>query len=175
MRPENYPMGLPGKGYCFLEVKGIVAAVLNLEGRIHLSNIRCPFAVGDEIIKKLNEKTNIIIIDFHAEWPEEKEALALYMDGRISALAGTHTHVQTGDERILPHGTGYITDIGMTGSNDSVIGMDKEVSIERCITQMPLKLYVVDKPSIIMGVIFEIDIHTGKTVSIHRLIKESVV
>ena len=114
-------------------------------------------------------------MDFHAEVTEEKESLGIYMDGKISALLGTHTHVQTADERILPKGTGYITDIGMTGPRDSIIGMDVNLGIKRSLTQMPLKLEVVNSPSNICGVILEIDTVTGNTLSIERIRESQTV
>ncbi|MBN2533083.1 MAG: TIGR00282 family metallophosphoesterase [Spirochaetales bacterium] len=169
LRPENYPVGVPGKGFCIVEVNGEKAGVVNLEGRVFMSSIRCPFLIGKEICQRLRRETNIIIVDFHAEWPEEKEALGLYLDGKISALIGTHTHVQTADERILPGGTGYITDIGMTGPTGSVIGMKKEIVLRKNLTQMPLKMEVEESPAEIMGVVMEIDSKTGKTLSIERV------
>jgi metallophosphoesterase (TIGR00282 family) len=175
LRPENYPVGVPGKGSCIITVKNVKVGIINLEGRVFLSSIRCPFLIGKEVTARLKRETNIIIIDFHAEWPEEKEALAIFLDGDISALIGTHTHVQTADERILPNGTGYITDIGMTGPGESIIGMNPEIVIQKNLSQMPLKMVVADKPADIMGVILEINPENGKTISIKRICKKSVV
>lgn len=169
LRPENYPSGIPGKGHCLISKKDIPIAVVNLEGRIHLSNLRCPFLVGKEVVHRLKNKTQIIIVDFHAECPEEKEALAFYLDGQISALVGTHTHVPTADERILEGGTGYITDIGMTGPVNSVIGMKREISIKRSLMQIPFKMEIEEAAPVIMGVLLEIDTNDGKTVSIQRI------
>lgn len=175
LRPENYPVGVPGKGSCIVEVNGEKIGVVNLEGRVFMSSIRCPFLIGKEICQRLRRETKVVIVDFHADWPEEKEALGLYLDGRISALIGTHTHVQTADERILPKGTGYITDIGMTGPTGSVIGMKKEIVLRKNLTQMPLKMEVEDNPAEIMGVLLEIDIKTGKTLTIERVKEKSSV
>ncbi len=175
LRPENYPNGVSGKGHCIIEKAGEKVAVLNLEGRVYLSNIRCPFRVGKEMVNRLQNTTNIIILDFHAEWPEEKEALAIYLDGKVSVVVGTHTHVQTADERVLPGGTGYITDIGMTGPAESVIGMKVETAIRRGLTQMPLKLEVEDEPVEICGVLIEIDKTTGKTWSLKRIREKSLI
>ena len=175
LRPENYPNGVPGKGHCIVEKNGTKIAVLNLEGRVYLSNIRCPFRVGKELATRLQNITKIIILDFHAEWPEEKEALAIYLDGKISILAGTHTHVQTADERILPGGTGYITDIGMSGPAESVIGMKIETAVKRGLTQMPLKLEVAENPVEICGTLVEIDKSTGHSVSIKRIREKSSI
>ncbi len=175
LRPENYPPGVPGHGYCFFDTGRVKIAVLNLEGRLQMSNIQCPFRRADSVIPKLKNSTKIIIVDFHAEVPEEKEALARYLDGRVSVLVGTHTHVQTADERILPRGTAYITDIGMTGPSDSVIGMRVEDAIRRSVTQMPIRMEVAEKPADIMGVVVEIDISSGKALSIERIKERSVV
>jgi hypothetical protein len=169
LRPENYPDGVPGKGTCLLEKRGVKVGVVNLEGRVHLAHLRCPFQVGREVVHRLARETRTIIVDFHAEMVEEKEALGLYLDGLVSAVVGTHTHVQTADERILPRGTAYITDIGMIGPSESVIGMNRETAVKRSLTQMPLKMEVEDKPSAIMGVLLEIDGQTGRVRSIQRI------
>ncbi len=168
LRPENYPKKVPGKGFCTITVNDIAVSVLNLEGKLNNARLPCPFQIGKERIKKLTKISPIIIIDFHAEIPQEKEALALYLDGEISALVGTHTHVQTADERILPGGTAYITDIGMTGPVDSVIGVDPEIAIKRMVSQMPLKLDVAERPAVMMGVLIKIDAHSGKATAIER-------
>jgi hypothetical protein len=131
--------------------------------------------VGREIVRKLQEKTKILIVDFHAESPEEKEALAFYLDGQVSALIGTHTHVQTADEKIMPRGTAYISDIGMTGPGDSVIGSSKEISIQRSLSQMPLKMEVSDNTAVIEGVRIEIDAESGHALSIERIRQYSIV
>lgn len=175
LRPENYPAGVPGKGSCIVEVNGMKIGIVNLEGRVFMSAIRCPFLIGKEVCQRLRRETKVIIVDFHAEWPEEKEALGLYLDGKISALTGTHTHVQTADERILPGGTGYITDIGMTGPGGTVIGMKKDIVLRKNFTQMPLKMEVEDNPAEIMGVLLEIDTDTGKTLTIKRVKEKSSV
>ena len=175
LRPENYPVGVPGSGNCVAKVRDISIGVCNLEGRVYLSNIRCPFKVGRDTVTRMRKDTNILIVDFHAESPEEKEALAIYLDGRVSAVVGTHTHVQTADERILPKGTGYITDIGMTGPKDSCIGMDSAIALKRGLTQMPLKMEVANTTAEIHGVCLKIDISSGKTLSIERVKEMSVV
>ncbi|MDA3810199.1 MAG: TIGR00282 family metallophosphoesterase [Spirochaetaceae bacterium] len=174
LRPANYPPGVPGKGDVTVNVKGIDITVINLLGRVRMGlPVDCPFRKSQEIIKK-NKKNKIIIVDFHAEDTMEKEALAWYLDGKVSALIGTHTHIQTADERILPKGSAYITDIGMTGPDDSVIGTKPEISIRRSLTQLPLKMEVADNQSTIKGVLIKIDIDTGKALSIERInVKES--
>jgi len=173
LRPENYPPGVVGKGFCIIEKQGIKLGVLNLQGRTRLSEVDCPFRIGDRAVKKIKKETDCIIVDFHAEAPEEKESLAIYFDGKISALAGTHTHVQTADERIMDGGTAYMTDIGMIGPTDSVIGFDKRIAIQRSTTQLPLKMEVADNPAVIQGVCVSIDSETGKAIKIVRINKIS--
>jgi metallophosphoesterase (TIGR00282 family) len=166
LRPENYPKGAPGKGTCVLEKKGIKFAVVNLQGRDGMMHLDCPFQVGKSVVNQLRKETKIIIVDFHAESSREKEALGWYLDGKVSALIGTHTHVQTGDQRILPKGTAYLTDVGMIGPSQSVIGVDKSIAIQRSITQMPIKMEILDSPAIINGVLIEIEAETGKSQAI---------
>ena len=173
LRPANYPSSVPGKGYVILDVKGTKIAVLNLQGRRNFGDLDCPFRIGLEYSKKLRTKSKIIIVDFHAESVEEKEALGIYLDGRVSAVLGTHTHVQTADERILPGGTAYLSDLGMTGPSDSVIGSDQTISVRRSLTQMPLKHEVADNPAVISGVVLDLDAVTGKCLSIKRFNKVS--
>ena len=175
IRPYNYPPAAPGRGDTVVETKSVPVGILNLQGRQRLSTVDCPFRTGKEAVKRLREKCGIIIVDFHAEETEEKEALAFYLDGTVSAVVGTHTHVQTADERIYPGGTAYISDIGMTGPADSVIGSAKEVSMRRSLTQMPIKMEVSQTSAVIYGVKLEIDPETGRAQSIERISKESLV
>ncbi len=175
LRPANYPPGTPGKGYTRLEVKGVPVAVVNLQGRQHMYSTDCPFRGADDILKRLNGKAKIVIVDFHAEEVMEKESLAYYLDGRVSAVLGTHTHIQTGDERILKKGTAYITDLGMTGPDHSVIGVETATAVERSLTQMPLKMAVAENEACIRGVHLVIDTETGKTEKISRILVESTV
>jgi len=139
LRPDNYPGGAPGSGVYLAESKAGRVAVVNLQGRDRMPTIECPFRRAREILKRLQGKTDAIVVDFHAESTHEKEALAFYLDGEVSVLYGTHTHVQTSDHRILPKGTAYITDIGASGPDESVIGFDPQISIRRVLTQLPLK------------------------------------
>jgi len=169
IRPANYPHCKIGRGFTTVSVKDTNVAVVNLQGRVRMSDIDCPFTVGRELIRKLHDGYKVIIVDFHAEEPEEKEALAYYLNGMVSAVVGTHTHVQTADERILSGGTAYITDIGMIGPQASVIGVDPEIAIRRSMTQMPLKMPVADTPAVINGVFVVIDPSNGKTASIERV------
>ena len=170
IRPANYPAGAPGSGSTILTTPGgTKIGVLNLEGRVFMKTLECPFLVADRELKRLKQETSIIFVDFHAEATSEKSALGWYLDGQISALVGTHTHVQTADERILPQGTAFLTDAGMTGSFDSVIGMGKEETIHRFLTQLPAKFEVGKKDIRLNAVVIGVDEVTGKAVSIERI------
>jgi metallophosphoesterase (TIGR00282 family) len=180
LRPENYPViagpgAIPGKGHCIVTVRDDAILVINLEGRVNLSPLRDPIQVGKALLKQFRSRVRAAIVDFHAESVDEKEALGLALDGEVSAVVGTHTHVQTADERILPRGTAYITDIGMTGPVDSVIGMKKETAVSRSLTQMPLKMEVQNSAAEIQGVLLEIDLSTGRAVKIERIRQQSAV
>jgi 2',3'-cyclic-nucleotide 2'-phosphodiesterase len=180
LRPENYPVlsgpdAIPGKGHCLVTVRDVQVLVINLEGRVNLSPLRDPMTVGRSLLKQYKNKVRASIIDFHAESVDEKEALALFLDGEVSAVVGTHTHVQTADERILPRGTAYITDIGMTGPMDSVIGMKKETAIARSLSQMPLKMEVQNSAAEIQGVLVTIDPATSRAVTIERIRAQAAV
>ena len=170
IRPANYPAGAPGVGSALLTTPGgVKVAVLNLEGRVFMKSLECPFLVADREIQRLKQETPIIFVDFHAEATSEKSALGWYLDGRVSALVGTHTHVQTADERILPQGTAFLTDAGMTGSFDSVIGMGKEETIHRFLTQLPSKFEVGKKDIRLNAVVIGVDEVSGKALSIERI------
>jgi metallophosphoesterase (TIGR00282 family) len=175
LRPENYPVGVPGKGHCVVHAKGLAVAVLNLQGREQLPPIRCPFRVGRESAARLAQQAALILVDFHAEAPHEKEALAYHLDGKCALVFGTHTHVQTADERILSGGTGFITDIGMTGPAESIIGMSVETGIRRGQTQMPLRMEVEDRAAQICGIVAELDAEKRSTASITRIRETSPV
>ncbi|MCL2154615.1 MAG: TIGR00282 family metallophosphoesterase [Leptospirales bacterium] len=168
LRPANYPPDVEGKGYCTINFKGINICVISLMGRILMSIIDCPFRKFDEIYEKVKNDSDIIVIDFHAEATSEKQALGWYVDGRASVLFGTHTHVQTADDRILPNGTGYITDIGMTGAFDSVIGMKIDKAVRYILTQTKAKFEVAEDNPGINGAIFTVT-DSGKTVAIKRI------
>lgn len=170
LRPANYPAGASGAGSTVLTTPGgVKVGVLNLEGRVFMKTLECPFLIADREIRRLKEETPIIFIDFHAEATSEKSALGWYLDGQVSALVGTHTHVQTADERILPQGTAFITDVGMTGGFDSVIGMGKEETIHRFLTQLPAKFEVAKKDIRLNAVVVGVDEASGKAVSIERV------
>jgi len=169
VRPANYPKNNPGKGIVYVNYNGREIAVINLQGRTFLPAIDDPFTMADELIKEAQKRTNIIFLDFHAEATSEKLALGWYVDGRISAMVGTHTHVQTADERILPKGTGYITDAGMTGPYNGIIGVEKDIIIQRFKTGLPARFEVAKGAKQLNGVIFKINLDTGKTESIERI------
>ncbi len=175
IRPLNYPKGTPGRGYQIFQLPGSEKkiAVINLLGRIFLKPIDCPFQRVQEAIALIREQTRIIIVDFHAEATAEKMAMGWFLDGEVSSVIGTHTHIPTADERILPKGTAYITDVGMCGAHDSVLGMRVESSLKRLMTGIPYRLEPADSNVNICGVLIEIDEDTGKARSIRR-IKEGV-
>lgn len=170
LRPANYPEGNPGRGVSFIQLgNDTELAVINLQGRTFLYPIQCPFLVADRILDEVNKRTNLILVDFHAEATAEKIALGWYLDGRVSGVIGTHTHVQTADERILPQGTAYITDVGMTGAHDSVIGTKIDNAIRRFIFQTPLAFQIASENPRLCGVILDINAANGKAEAITRI------
>ena len=171
IRPANLPNASPGKGFTTFICKGYLVAVINIMGRVFMSQqVDCPFRTIDSILTYLSQKTPIILIDHHAEATSEKLALGYYFDGKVSGVVGTHTHVQTNDARILPGGTAYITDLGMGGALNSMIGVKKELILQKMLTQMPVKYEVATEPPYVLsGVIIEIETTTGKSQSIETL------
>jgi metallophosphoesterase (TIGR00282 family) len=170
LRPANYPSGVPGAGTALLTTSGgFRVGVLNLEGRVFMKNLECPFRVADRELDLLRRETPVILVDFHAEATSEKSALGWYLDGRASCVIGTHTHVQTADERILPQGTAFMTDAGMTGSFDSVIGIGKDEAIRKFLTQMPVKFEVPRKDIRLNGVLITVNGETGRALRIERI------
>ncbi len=170
LRPANYPASAPGGGITLFECpSGVLVGVINLSGRVFMDAIDCPFTVGDRLVKSLRKQTPVIVMDMHAETTSEKNAMGFYMDGRVSAVVGTHTHVQTSDERILAKGTAYITDAGMTGPTDSVIGIEKELVIKRFLTQMPFRFEVANKGLEFQGVVVTVDGDSGRATEIERI------
>lgn len=172
LRPQNLSNAVNGKGYCVCDLGRMRVAVINLSGKIYLERlgVECPFTVADELIDRAKaDGIKIILVDFHAEATSEKRALGLYLDGKVSAFFGTHTHVQTADEQILENGTGYITDIGMTGPIDSVLGVKKEIIINRLKDNDMSKFELSNGKCSMNGCIFEIDENIGKTVKIERI------
>lgn len=170
LRPHNYPPGLPGGGIgIYATAGGVKVGVLNLEGRVFMKNLDCPFRSADQLVEEVRTQTPIVLVDFHAEATSEKQAMGFYLDGRVSAVIGTHTHVQTADERILPGGTGYLTDVGMTGSRDAIIGNQKEPALERFLTQQPVRLEAAKKDPFLCAVLLGINETTGRCQSIERI------
>jgi metallophosphoesterase (TIGR00282 family) len=169
LRPANFPVGTPGSGHITVKAGPHRVGVLNLMGRIFMNPIDCPFRKADEIVQELRRETPVVLVDMHSEATSEVMALGWYLDGRVSAVVGTHRHVQTADERILPGGTAYITDLGMTGPVDSVIGVDKDIIIQRFLTQMPIRFEPAKGPAALHGVVIAVDPETGRATSIQRL------
>ncbi len=170
IRPANYPEGAPGKGYCIYPFKAKNIGVINLSGRAFMPDMDCPFQKIEDVLYEIKEKCNIILLDMHAETTSEKMAMGWYLDGRVNAVVGTHTHIQTADERMLPHGTAYITDLGMVGPWNSVLGVKKECILERFTTCRPVRFDLAEGPNVYSAVIVEIDDVTNKSVSIERLL-----
>lgn len=170
LRPANYPPGNPGRGTALFTTRdGRTVGVVNLQGKVFMAPLDCPFRTGMQLIEKLRQVTKCIIVDFHAEATAEKIALGWYLDGLVSAVIGTHTHVQTADERVLPQGTAYITDVGMTGPVDSVIGVKTELALKRFLTQVPYRFETAEKNVRLMGVVIDVDDNTGRSRWIRRL------
>jgi len=170
LRPANYPQGTPGAGsVLYTSPRGPKIGVINVMGRIFMDALDCPFKAADQLITPLLEKTKVILIDVHAEATSEKVAFGWHFDGRASLVVGTHTHIQTADERILPKGTAYLTDAGMTGPYDSVIGMRKEVIVEKFITRRGKRFEVASGDPWLCGVIVEVVAETGRAVSVERV------
>ncbi len=171
IRPANFPDGAPGKGFVTVEIKGTMVTVINAMGRTFFrETLNCPFKKVDEIIAGVRMKSNIIFVDFHAEATSEKTAMGFYLDGKVSAVVGTHSHVQTADERVLPAGTAYITDVGSAGARNSCLGVEAKTIISRYLTQLPATFAVdLNPPYQLNGVVVDIDRMTGKANSIERI------
>ncbi|MDQ0161806.1 TIGR00282 family metallophosphoesterase [Aeribacillus alveayuensis] len=169
IRPANFPEGTPGKGFIYVSVEGKELAVINLQGRTFLPSIDCPFRKAEEIIKEVKKRTPFIFVDFHAEATSEKQAMGWYLDGKVSAVVGTHTHVQTADERLLEKGTAYITDVGMTGPFDGILGVDREAVIKKFLTSLPVRFEIAEGRTQLNAVIIDINEQNGKASSIKRI------
>ncbi len=170
LRPANYPAGAPGSGWGIYTTKnGIKIGVINLVGRVFMEAVECPFKVSRDIVEKIRKETPIILIDMHAEATSEKIALVWYLDGEVSAILGTHTHVQTADERIYPKGTAFISDLGMTGPHDSVIGRKVEQILTRFLTGLPTRFEMAEENVQMNGAIVTIEERTGKASEIKRV------
>jgi metallophosphoesterase (TIGR00282 family) len=171
IRPANYPEGAPGQGWCKWENQnGLTALIINVQGRVFMPNhVDDPFRSVDTILKNRGRSSPVVIVDMHAEATSEKNAMGWYLDGRVSAVYGTHTHIQTADERILSNGTAYITDVGMCGPFDSIIGIEKEIVISGFLSQLPRAFEVAQENVVLQGVIVDVDESNGKARAIRRL------
>ncbi len=168
VRPANYPPGVPGQGSTVIRRGGAALAVLNLQGRVFMEPLDDPFRVARAEVDRLRELTPFVLVDFHAEATSEKLALGYFLDGKVTAVVGTHTHVQTADERVLPGGTAYITDVGMTGPRDGVIGMDRDAILQRFLLQLPVRFEVASGAVQFNAVLVEADA-SGRATSIRRI------
>lgn len=173
LRPANFPSGSPGQGFGIFKTRdGLLVGVINVNGRVFMEALECPFKTALSAAEEILKKTKVIIVDIHAEATSEKVALGWYLDGKVSAVLGTHTHIQTADERILPKSTAYLTDAGMTGPHDSVIGRRVEDVLERFVTAIPTRFEVASENVQLHGVVLDIDEHTGRASSITRVQKK---
>jgi 2',3'-cyclic-nucleotide 2'-phosphodiesterase len=174
LRPGNFPEGVPGRGLGIYETPLGMVAVINLMGTVGMEPLDCPFRSFDHLYTEARLYTSLVVVDFHAECTSEKVALAHYADGRASLVFGTHTHVQTADERVLAGGTGFITDIGMTGPEDSIIGISKEIVVQRFLHRMPVRFEVPENPALLCGLVAELDPETGRAVELQRIQERAV-
>ena len=170
VRPANYPAGTPGRGYCIFPFRAVNVAVMNLSGRSFMPALDCPFQRVDEILAEIGGLADVVVLDFHAETTSEKLAMGYYLDGRADIVVGTHTHVQTADERILPGGTAYITDLGMVGAQDSILGVRKDIVIQKFRTGMPVRFEMAEGAAEYAAVIVDIDPSGGRTAQIERIL-----
>ncbi|MBQ8828262.1 MAG: TIGR00282 family metallophosphoesterase [Clostridia bacterium] len=169
IRPANFAEGLPGRGYDVVDTVAGRVGIINLQGRVSMDPVDNPFTCADKCIERMKDEADMIIVDFHAEATSEKMAMAYYLDGRVSAVLGTHTHVQTADERILQNGTAFITDVGMTGTDTGVIGMRKHQVIEKFVMGLPKRFEPADGRAHMCGAVLDVDNESGKTLSIERI------
>jgi len=169
LRPANYPLRVPGEGSVIVQVSGVKIAVLNLMGRVFMKPLDCPFEKARNEVERLRRETPVIIVDIHAEASAEKAALGWFLDGKVSCVVGTHTHVQTADDKILPKGTAYLTDLGMCGSHHSVIGREPADAIHMFTTQMPVHLRIAEEDPRVSGLIVEVDPESGRALNLRRI------
>ena len=169
VRPGNYPEGTPGKGWCVYPHRQLRVGVMNLSGRVFMPPMDCPFQKVEDMLREMQDECDIILLDLHAETTSEKMAMGWYLDGRVQAVVGTHTHIQTADERILPQGTAYITDLGMVGPWNSVLGVQTEKIIEKFTSGLPVRFDIAEGPTVYSAVLIEIDNKTRKAVQIERV------
>lgn len=171
VRPANFPEKTPGKGLVFVKINSIEVAIINLQGRTFMSPLDCPFNKAEELIELAKKRTNIIFIDFHAETTSEKQAMGWFLDGKVTAVVGTHTHVQTADHRILPNGTAYLTDVGMTGPYDAILGMEKEAVLQKFRTALPVRFEVPKNGRTqLSACLISVDHETGKALNIRPIL-----
>lgn len=170
LRPANYPEGAPGRGWCIYPFRNVNVAVINLSGRVFMPEMDCPFQKIEDILSEIGTQADIFILDFHAEATSEKMAMGFYLDGRVQAVVGTHTHIQTGDARILPKGTAYITDLGMVGPWLSVLGVKPEIIIRKFTSCMPARFELAEGPAVYSALLVEIDSGSGKVTSVERIL-----
>ncbi len=169
VRPANYPIGTPGNGYTITNIDGCRVLVINVMGTIYLDSLACPFSTVERILEREAGRYDFAVLDVHAEATSEKIALGRYFDGRINVIFGTHTHVPTADTTVLPKGTGYVTDLGMSGPNDGVLGVRADIIIEKLRTKLPVKFELAEGDTEVDGVIFSVDTESGKVTSVDRI------
>jgi metallophosphoesterase (TIGR00282 family) len=171
-RPANYPHDLPGKGLIYVEARnGVKVAILNIQGRAMMTPLDCPFREADNLISQIPANIKVRFLDFHAELTSEKVAMGWHLDGRVSAVIGTHTHIPTADTRILPGGTAYQTDCGMTGPYEGVIGADKDLVLKKFLTSLPVRLEAAKRGGELHGVVVNIDENSGRALHIERVVR----
>ncbi|KKB38904.1 TIGR00282 family metallophosphoesterase [Bacillus thermotolerans] len=171
VRPANFPEGAPGTGLIFVKKAGTEVAIINLQGRTFMPALDCPFKKAEELVAKARERTPVIFVDFHAEATSEKQALGWFLDGKVSAIVGTHTHVQTADNRVLPKGTAYLSDVGMTGPYDAILGMEKEAVMKKFITSLPVRFEVPKSGRTqLSACLIDVDKKTGRAKAIDRIL-----
>lgn len=177
VRPANYPAGTPGRGYTTVKGNSSELVIINLQGRTFLPPLDCPFQTVDQILEKVKKKHKYILVDFHAEATSEKIAMGWYLDGKVSAVVGTHTHVQTHDEQILPQGTAYVTDVGMVGSREGVLGMERNAVLQKFKTGLPVRFTADEGKWHFHGVCIDLDPHTGMAIKIElvRLFEGEII
>ncbi|HSE41056.1 MAG TPA: TIGR00282 family metallophosphoesterase [Acidobacteriota bacterium] len=170
LRPANYSKSVPGRGHIVARSrKGLKVGVVNLQGRVFMGPSEDPFAIGQEVVNQIRKETPIILVDMHGEASSEKQAMGWFLDGKVSAVCGSHTHVPTADQRVLPGGTAYVTDIGMTGPYDSIIGVDKEQIIQKFLDQMPTRFEPAKEDPMLQAMLIQIDEQTGHAQTIQRI------
>jgi len=170
LRPANYPGNPPGKGCCVYPFRAKNIGIMNLSGRAFMPALDCPFQKAEELLKEFGSSCDVLLLDFHAEATSEKMAMGWYLDGRVNGVVGTHTHIQTADERILSKGTAYITDLGMVGPADSVLGVKPDIIIKKFMTARPVRFELADGPNVYSALVIEIDDNTNRTIGVERIL-----